>query len=156
MSELQETFEIVDGELWRKEFVRSDGRKYPRRLVKNVANNGDGYCRVQFKDRMVTYHRIVWTLLNGDIPEGMEIDHIDGNRINNDINNLRLVTGRENNLNRVKHRNGRLFGCCYNKQKRKWKAQIWVNGKRKHLGSFDTELEAHEAYLKALGELSDL
>lgn len=155
MSKLQEVFEIVDGELWRKASVHKHGHKHLRKLVKNVANS-NGYCLVRFNGRQMHYHRIVWTLLNGDIPEGMQIDHIDGNRVNNDVNNLRLVTPRENQQNLVSHRNGDLVGCTYFKRYRKWQAQIWVNGKYKYLGLYETEQEAHEAYLKALGERSDL
>lgn len=153
--DLQEVFEIVDGELWRKEYVRNGGRKLPRRLVKNIANDSDGYCRVKFKGRKVQYHRIIWILLNGDIPVGMEVDHIDGDRLNNDINNLRLVSHRENSQNRVEHRNGKLVGCYYNKRDRKWYAKIQVNGKQKHLGYFPTEQEAHDIYKKTLMELCD-
>ena len=152
--DLQEVFEFVNGELWRKECVRSsDGLKYPRKMIKNVANTSGGYCLVWFKDKALKYHRIIWTLLNGDIPEGMQIDHIDGDRLNNNVNNLRLVSSRGNGQNRIGHRNGKLVGCTYCKQNRKWKAQIKVNGKQKYLGLFDTEQEAHEAYLKALKEI---
>lgn len=147
-ADLQEVFEIVDGELWRKEYVRSDGQRSKRKLVKNVANSSKGYCDVRLKGRVERYHRIVWELLNGDIPGGMQIDHIDGDRINNNVNNLRLVTNRENHQNQVIHRNGRLFGCYYNKQSRKWQASVRVNGKKKYLGSYDTEQEAHDAYKK--------
>jgi hypothetical protein len=63
---------------------------------------------------------------------------------------VRLVNRRENQQNRVKHRNGKLVGCSYYKQKRKWRAQIQVNGKHKHLGYFNTEQEAHDFYKKAL------
>ena len=143
----------MDGELWRKASVCNDGHKHSRKLVKNVANC-KGYCRVGFKGRIIPYHRIIWVLLNGDIPAGMEIDHIDGDRINNNISNLRLVTRRENLQNLAKHRSGRLVGCCYHKLARKWRAQIQVNGKRKHLGLYETEQEAHGVYLKALGERS--
>ena len=152
--ELRQFFEIIDGELWRKEYVGKDGHRLKRKLVKNVANSSNGYCLVGFNGRKVAYHRIIWILLNGDIPAGMQIDHIDGNRINNDIDNLRLVSHRENGQNRVEHRNGRLVGCTYCKRGHKWGAQIRVNGKNKFLGYFDTEQEAHEAYLKALTEVA--
>lgn len=154
-AEIREVFELIDGELWRKECVGKNGHKLSRRLVENVANNVYGYCIVRFKGRNVPYHRIIWVLLNGDIPVGIQIDHIDGNKINNDISNLRLVSNRENQQNQVKHRNGRLVGCYYKKQVRKWRAQITVNGKLKHLGYFETEQEAHEAYLNALEGLSN-
>ena len=144
-TELQTVFEYVNGELWRKEYVGTLGNNRSRKLVKNVAN-AYGYCKVKFKDKPVRYHRVIWTLLNGDIPAGMDIDHIDGNRVNNSITNLRLVTRRENCQNRLKHRDGKLVGCYYHKLSRKWRAQIWANGKSKSLGLFGTEQEAHDAY----------
>lgn len=147
--DLQEVFEFVNGELWRKEYVDILGHRRPRKLVENVAN-ANGYCDVRFKGRNVRYHRIIWILLNGDIPAKMDIDHIDGNRVNNNVNNLRLSTRRENTQNRIEHRKGKLVGCCYNKLKRKWRAVIQVNGKHKFLGLYDTEQEAHNAYKKAL------
>ena len=155
MSKLQEAFEIVDGELWRKANVHKNGHKHLRKLVKNVANC-NGYCFVRFKGRQMYYHRIVWVLLNGDIPVGMEIDHIDGNRVNNNIGNLRLVNHKENQQNLVMHRNGNLVGCTYFKRLCKWQAQVWVDGKYKYLGLYDTEQEAHDVYLKALEDRSDL
>ena len=150
--DLQEVFEFVDGELWRKEYVDQLGHKRFRKIVENIAN-ANGYCDVRFKGRNVRYHRIIWVLLNGDIPAEMDIDHIDGNRVNNNVNNLRLVTRRENTQNQVKHRNGKLVGCSYVKQHRKWRTQIQVNGKTYHLGRFDTEQEAHDIYKKALEEI---
>ena len=81
---------------------------------------------------------------------GNEIDHIDGNGLNNQRSNLRIVTSRHNDLNRINHRNGRLFGVSWHKVHKKWMTRILINGKRKHLGYFKTEQEAHEVYLKAL------
>lgn len=146
---LESAFELVDGLLWRKEIVDTLGRRYPRKLVENVANNGDGYCKVRFKGGLISYHRIIWVLLNGDVPEGTQIDHIDGNRVNNSIDNLRLVTNRENSQNRVRHRKGRLVGCSYHKLTNKWRAYTVIGSKQRHLGLFNTEQEAHEAYLVA-------
>ena len=153
--ELQEVFEYIDEKLWRKSFVDTLGHRRPRKLVENRSNSCDGYCQVKFKGRMVRYHVVVFVLLKGDIPAGYVIDHIDGNTINNNISNLRLVTNRQNNQNRAIHRNGRLVGCFYDKQRRKWRAQIGVNGKRKYLGLFDTEQEAHEAYTGCLEEIEN-
>ncbi|MDA7436471.1 HNH endonuclease [Synechococcus sp. AH-601-B19] len=56
------------------------------------ADNGCG--------KRVAIHRIIWTIINGDIEEGMVIDHIDRDKCNNKIENLRCVTQSENNRNR--------------------------------------------------------
>ena len=89
-------------------------------------------------------------LVIGKPTKGMMIDHIDGNGLNNQRSNLRIVTNRQNLQNMKNHRNGKLSGCYYNKNNNKWQAQIRINGKIKYLGYYNTEQEAHDAYLKAL------
>lgn len=148
--ELSKIFEYVDGELWRKAFISVDNRKYSARFIVNKCNHWTGYCHVRFHNRTSSYHVIVWILANGDIPEGKMIDHIDGNRINNNINNLRLVTNRENCQNQTIHRNGHLVGACFDKNANKWRSRVVIDGVQKNLGLFDTELEAHNKYCEAL------
>jgi hypothetical protein len=147
---LKDFFEIVDGELWRKEFTNKKGTFFKRKKVENKVNHSNGYCQIRFKRKTVYYHNIIWILSQGDIPEGLVIDHIDGNRINNNIDNLRVVTIRQNSHNQDIHRNGRLFGCSFVKDRNKWRARIRINGKKISLGSYDTEQEAHERYLQEL------
>lgn len=86
-------------------------------------------------------------------PEGYVVDHINGNSLDNRKENLRIATHRENAQNQKKHRSGKLVGCSYDKQKKKWRAAIRVNGPQKILGCFKTEYEAHQAYMKAYNEL---
>ena len=96
-------------------------------------------------------HRLIWIMLLGSIPEGMQIDHIDGNPANNRLKNLRLATNRENSLNsrrKTGKRLGKYLRGTYPSLS-KWAAGMTVHGKRVYLGTFNTELESHEAYLKA-------
>lgn len=58
------------------------------------------YVSVQVKGKAWCKHRIVWTLTHGEIPEGLVVDHIDGDTSNNSIDNLRLATKRQNQHNR--------------------------------------------------------
>jgi len=144
--ELSEVFRINEsGELERL-FKRKGWN-----VVDCKANRNDGYCSVRLKDSKIMYHTIMWILVNGTITDvNAELDHIDGNRINNRIENLRLVTSRENQQNSESHRNGRLVGCCFFKQSNKWRAEIKINGKKICLGYYNTELEAHQIYSEAL------
>lgn len=89
-------------------------------------------------------HCVVFELANGPIPAGMEIDHIDSNKTNNFLANLRLVTHQHNLFN-----NSRAKGYFWSKQRKKWKAQIVLNGKTINLGCFNAESEARQAYLDA-------
>jgi len=111
--------------------------------------NSEGYARVRILSKPYYYHRICWLLVHGSIAGGLDIDHIDGDTLNNKLTNLRLVTHRENSQNMKCHRNGKLVGCRWHKRNKKWQARIQINGKPKHLGYYDTEQEAHAAYNSA-------
>ena len=62
----------------------------------SVSTHNKGYVRVSFFVRMVLVHRVIFTLVSGNIPEGMTIDHIDNDKTNNNINNLQLLSHRDN------------------------------------------------------------
>lgn len=101
-------------------------------------------------------HRIIWEMVNGYIPDGMEIDHINGKRDDNRLSNLRLVTRRENMRNRKRHSNNTsgYIGVGVHKKSGKFQSRVYdLNGLRKHLGLFDTAEEAHQAYLIATQSL---
>jgi hypothetical protein len=122
------------------------GNVYSRtgRLLK-CSTNAVGYrqlfvwknCKLQ---RTYLIHRLVWQAFKGEIPEGLEIDHIDGNKSNNRLDNLRLVTHQHNTFN------SKCKGYSFCKRTKKWMARIGCNGKLYHLGVFNTEEEASKAY----------
>ena len=110
-------------------------------------------CRTQLgyamsSEKSIGIHRFI---LNP--PKGFLIDHINGNSLDNRKSNLRIVTNRENQQNRKNHRSGRLCGATYNKTYNKWYSRIKVNKKDMSIGYFKTEIEAHQAYMKAYNEL---
>lgn len=99
-------------------------------------------------------HRLVWVWVHGEMPDGMYIDHIDGDPSNNTLSNLRLATARQNQHNKRKHRGAMLKGVKYEKSpthrsQKKWRSQITVAGKRIDLGGYLTAEEAHRAYCDA-------
>ena len=81
-------------------------------------------------------------------PVGMYSDHIDGDKANNQRQNLRVCTTAENMCNRGKQSNNTsgYKGVSWIEQTRKWRAQIWVNNKRIHLGVFSSPHDAATVY----------
>ena len=88
-------------------------------------------------------------------PGGMLTDHIDGNGLNNQKNNLRIVTKSQNNMNSKKGAGftSKYKGVNWDKDCKKWRAHITLNKKKKHLGVFINEEEAAIAYNEAAKKL---
>lgn len=147
--EISKFFEIIDGKLWRRSFINGRGHFRQPRPIIVVSLSKNGYYLVRYKDRMIMYHTIIWLLHNSDIPPDKFIDHINGDRFDNRIENLRLVTPRENGQNQIQHRNGKLVGTSLHKPSNKWRSRIEIKRKGFSLGYYDTELEAHLAYVSA-------
>lgn len=144
VEELKKVFRIKNGNLERLNYRYPNGKWT---VVENKKNHNKGYCFVGFNGTKILYHVIIWILSTGkDIPQGIEIDHINGNKIDSRIENLRLVTTRQNQQNRKKHRAGRLVGATYCKEHNYWQSRITIDKTHIRLGCYKTEQEAHEAY----------
>ena len=144
VDELKKVFRIRNGNLERINYRYKNGKWT---VVNNKKNHSDGYCKIQFNRTKISYHAVIWILSTGKgIPQGMEIDHINGNRIDNRIENLRLVTNRQNQQNRKTHRAGRLVGATYCKICHNWQSKIVIDKTSIKIGYYKTEQEAHEAY----------
>lgn len=102
------------------------------------------------KKGKVVMHRLILQAKKGQI-----IDHINGDSLDNRKCNLRFVTHRQNMQNRHDQRESKFPGVSLNKQMNKWIAHISIDKKRKHLGLFDSELEAFKAYKNAVHELGE-
>lgn len=112
-----------------------------------------GHLSTEFKGKAIFIHRLAWLLSFGCLPEGKEIDHINGVRDDNRLCNLRAVTRRENCQNRVERRNGKLVGAFFRPENGKWCSKAKANNKAVYLGMFDTEIDAHLAYVGFLANL---
>lgn len=102
--------------------------------------------RVDGKRYNLLLHRLAYEWVNGACPKF--IDHVDGCRSNNRIENLRPACPSKNQMN-VKTRRKGLKGATKIKATGKWLAQIKVDGKNRNLGHFDAEIDAHNAYWAA-------
>lgn len=105
----------------------------------------NGYPTTRLSGKLVTMHRLILSFPN------KEVDHINRNKCDNRRHNLRLVDRSTNSFNtglRSINTSG-YKGVSYNKNARKYSAQITINGKRNYLGLFITPEEAYEAYIKA-------
>ena len=145
-------FDYRDGELYRR---TSKGNSKVGNLAGSIMKNG--YRRVAINYKSYYIHRVIFLYHNGYFPEFL--DHIDGNRLNNDISNLRSATNQENCRNQKKHKfycdklsSSKYKGVCWNKRDKKWVSHIRINGRLKYLGSFDFEIEAALTYNKAATE----
>lgn len=91
----------------------------------------DGYLQVSLFGKTQLVHRVIWEMHNGPIPDGMEIDHINHDRLDNRIENLRIVSRQENSVNlskRIDNTSG-IVGVSWSKRMGKWRARISVNKK---------------------------
>ena len=119
--------------------------------------NHDGYNRIMVDGKHYMAHRLAWFYVYGVWPAN-ELDHINRERGDNKISNLRKASRLENMWNRARHSNNTsgYAGVSWSKLHNKWRADIQVNGKGKHLGLFNTPEEAHTAYLAAKEELHNI
>lgn len=122
----------------------------------NIAGslNGKGYLRIIINSKEYLSHRLVFLYMNGKMPTE-EVDHINRNKIDNRYLNLRLVSHKENHLNKGVFRNNKvgLSGIEFNKAKNQWRVRIQKDKKRYFLGYFDDLEVAKEARRKAQNEL---
>lgn len=134
-------------------YTRSSFKTIKARYLK-PGINGRGYYFVALclngKCKTKRVSLLVWDNFGDKLRDGtkLQVDHIDNNKRNDHINNLQLLTNRENTskgklFNKT---NGLPTGVNWNKEKKKYVAQIQTNNKRVHLGYFDNPGEASNAY----------
>lgn len=112
----------------------------------------NGYRVLRIKGGQYRQHILIWFLHYGKWPMSY-LDHINGNRSDNRISNLREVTMRQNIQNQKIHRNGKLLGAHFNKKAQRWTSKIVINKKYVGLGNFENEADAHKAYINKCKEM---
>jgi hypothetical protein len=113
------------------------------RVGTEAGNRGtDGYWRLQLKRKQWKLHRVLYVLLNGEISDELSVDHLDRNKNNNHPSNLKPKTCSENNLNKAKKP-----ARYARKRGNRWESYFTmpVTHKYVHVGTFDTQEEAHLA-----------
>lgn len=116
--------------------------------------NGNGYVYVRVDGAHYLSHRLVWLIHYDRWPKD-QIDHINGDRADNRVENLREATNAENHQNKSSCANSSssFVGVHWEPRCGTWQAQITLGGKQKYLGSFHSEEAAAAAYAKAKAEL---
>lgn len=143
----QGIFTYKNGDLFfRDDYAR---RHYAGRRAGRIQKAGyKEYRQVKVEGRSYYAHRVVWIMHNGPIPDGKQIDHINGCGVDNQIENLRLVDPVENNRNKRRTHRGSgsgYTGVTYDKHAGRWKAHIEVGGRHINLGHYPTPEEAYKA-----------
>jgi len=109
-----------------------------------------GYRAIMIDKKLYKAHRLTFLYMTGKFPEN-DTDHINGIRDDNRWINLRPCTKAENNQNKSPYKgsSSKYLGVHWEKQRKKWRADIMINGKQKFLGRFETEEAAYQAYCEA-------
>ena len=135
---MKEYFNYIDGKIYWK--VRLSNR---HKIGDEAASkHNKGYLATRIHGKAYLVHHVVWIMHNGPIPDGLEIDHFNGIRTDNRIENLRVMTRKENSQN-TRHSKG-VYWAHWTKR---WRVCPQINGKQKHIGYFDNYDEARQAYL---------
>jgi len=120
---------------WKWYALKSKNAFYAARRQKNSEKEeGD-------KEKLIFMHRVIL-----DAPKGMEVDHINGEGLDNQRSNIRLATHAQNMANRKPWGTSKYLGVYWEKHRSKWRAQIRKSGKGKKLGIFKEEEDAARAY----------
>lgn len=134
-----------------KQSILRPGKLPSGHLYVNLSEYGKKYIKYvhilvaeKFLNHNTCEHRLV-------------VDHIDNDPSNNHVNNLQLISQRENTSKDRFRQNysSKYVGVSWNKLAKKWKVKIYNNGKQEHLGFFKNEYNAHLAYQKRLKELNN-
>lgn len=133
--------------------------KSPMILRNNLGDTG--YYRVNLyknktkKTRKI--HQLVAEAFLNHVPNGFSkiVDHIDNNPLNNNLNNLQLVSNRVNTSKDKVSGTSKYTGVCWGTRQKKWLATMKYKGKSVYIGGFDNEKEASIAYQNKLKEIND-
>lgn len=145
-------YEPETGKLYWREcpsMPRCWNARYAGREAQGV--HSDGYVRVSVDGVRYLAHRLVWCMNYGCPPED-QIDHINGVRTDNRLENLRAVSNTDNSRNASlsKRNTSGIAGVCWDKRRKRWSSRIMVDKREVFLGYFESREEGAAAREKAL------
>lgn len=129
---------------WR---VSAGGHVKPGDIAGSLYKNG--YRHIRINTRSYLSHRIAYSIHHRiDLGQLLKIDHINGDRADNRISNLRLATNSQNLLNQKKRTgsSSEYFGVFFHKTRNRWVTRVTVDGRQKEIGTFTSETSAARAY----------
>lgn len=134
---------------WKKRSKHSKNRFVSGQIAGSI-NKATNRRLLWLSDRRINASRAAYLMVYGELPANALIDHIDGNTLNDRINNLRLASQAQNTWNRLQRKNSRLALGVSKDPHGKFKARIQVpDGTKFNLGTWNTEAEAHACYMGA-------
>jgi hypothetical protein len=143
-----------------REMFNGFGFFLSKEIILNPSINTHGYYMVNLSNRSIRKSREIHSLMSiaflnrNHLDENMVTNHIDGNKTNNKLENLEIVTHRQNNSTCFRKNestfSSKCVGVYLRKKTNKWHTAIRVDGVKKWLGCFETEMEASNAYQEAL------
>ena len=154
-------------EIWKKinnhndyeisSFGRVRSFKLNKERILKAGVGSSGYYNVVLDKKTKRVHQLVAIAFLNHKPNGFElvINHKDRNRLNNNLDNLEIVTQRENTNFKNKKTTSIYTGVCFIKKRNKWRANISLKNKKIFLGDFFTENEANEFYKNALHSIKN-
>ena len=113
-----------------------------------TATARNGYKVGSINDKTCYAHRVAWEFVYGPIPEGKDIDHVNGNKSDNRIENLRVASRSQNMANCVSRKGStsKYIGVSWSTREKRWVAQITKDYKTYGIGTFESEIDAATAY----------
>lgn len=149
----EERYQVSNfGRLKSKQYLKKGNRNsfyYTKEkiLINTKNNHGYYFFKLSNGSKYKTYkiHQLVAMAFLGHTPNGHSsiVDHIDRDKLNNRLDNLRIVTPKESVKNRNVNKTSKYSGVSFDKSRNKWVARININGVYKFLGRFESETKAY-------------
>jgi hypothetical protein len=131
--------------------ARNNHTRKSKELILSACIDSTGYFNVVLYGKSIKIHVLVAMAFLNHKPGGYikVVDHIDNNKLNNNLENLQIVSQRYNVSKKVKGFS-KYIGVSFDKERNKWVSHIRINGKTKKIGRFDKEIDAANSYQEYL------